>query len=384
MKDLLKELQVLQNEVLDIVSSVADEDYHQQFHPDLSPLGWHLGHCIYIESYWIKEQLFGKQIIDESLKSLYIPELSIKQKRGTSLPAKCEMLEWASTIQSENRALLNSVSSNNNSHQLLKNNYIYHFLIQHYSQHIETMTMVLTEMQIHYPDIKFTSSKKSNPNESKNDFVTIDGDTYQIGVDEHDFPYDNEHPSHSVELDSFNIAALPVNNSDYLKFMGDDGYSRRDFWSTAGWRWRNNNKITHPHHWRLQKDNAWYGINHKGPYLLKDIDPVYGLSYFEAEAFANWTGGRLPHEYEWEVANSKQRLQQTSVVWEWCKNTFHPYPGFSHYPYEGYSLPYFDDNHYVLKGGSAYTKTFIKRPSFRNYYTADKRHIFAGLRLVYD
>lgn len=384
MKDLIKTLHVLQNEVLDIVSAVTEEDYHQQFHPDLSPLGWHLGHCIYIESYWIKEQLFGTQIIDDSLKSLYIPELSIKQKRSASLPAKREMLEWASAIQAENRALLNSVSSNNDSHRLLKNNYIFHFLIQHYSQHIETMAMVLTEMQLHNPDISFIPPKKLNLDDSQIGSITIGADTYQIGVDDHDFPYDNEHPAHCVELNSFNIAALPVNNSDYLKFMGDDAYSRKDFWSSAGWRWRNNNKVTHPYHWRLHQDNAWYGINHTGPFALEAQHPIHGLSYYEAEAYANWAGGRLPHEYEWEVAHTKQHLQQTSVVWEWCKNTFHPYPGFSHYPYEGYSVPYFDGNHYVLKGGSAYTKEFITRPSFRNYYTPDKRHIFAGLRLVYE
>lgn len=386
MRNLVEELQSLQNETIIIVSSVAEKDYHQQFHPDLSPMGWHLGHCIYTESYWIKEQLLGKQTCNESLKSLYIPELSIKQSRGPALPDKCEMLEWASVTQSENRALLDSVSIKLTSHQLLKNNFLFHFLIQHYSQHIETMNMVLTEIQIQNADTKFTPSKISSilgANKSKKESVTIEAGFYNVGSDNKDSPYDNEHVAHTIELDSFDIATSPVSNSEYLKFMDSDGYSTKDYWSNAGWEWCNNNKKSHPHHWRLQNNSSWYGINHKGPYLLEEQQPVHGLSYYEAEAYAKWTDARLPHEYEWEVACKKNLLQQTSLVWEWCNNTFHPYAGFSPYPYEGYSVPYFDDNHNVLKGGSSITKKHIKRPSFRNYYTADKRHIFAGMRLVY-
>jgi ergothioneine biosynthesis protein EgtB len=383
MSKLIKELESLQNETINIVRSVAEKDYHQQFHPDLSPMGWHLGHCIYIESYWIKEKLLGKQSIDESLKSLYVPELSVKQSRGSALPDKCELLEWASVTQSENRAVLESVSSKSNTHQLLKNDYLFHFLIQHYSQHIETMHMVLTEMQIQNSDSKFAPSKILKNNNSKKDFVTIEAEKYSIGSDDQDSPYDNEHLAHIIELDSFNIATSPVSNSEYLEFMNVGGYSKKDYWSDDGWEWCNNKEITHPHHWRLQNNSAWYGINHEGPFSLEEDHPIHGLNHFEAEAYAKWAGGRLPHEYEWEVANSKQRLQQTSVVWEWCKNTFHPYVGFSPYPYEGYSVPYFDDKHYILRGGSSYTKDHIKRPSFRNYYTADKRHIFAGIRLVY-
>ncbi len=387
MRNLIGELQSLQNETINIVGSVADKDYHQQFHPDLSPIGWHLGHCIYAESYWIKQQLLGQQPVDDSLKSLYVPELSIKHLRGPALPDKCEILEWATVTQSENRALLDSESIKRTSHELLKNNYLLHFLIQHYSQHLETMYMVLTEMQIQNIDTKFAPSKISSisgAKQLKKEFVKIEAGFYNIGSEENDSPYDNEHPAHTIEIDSFNMATSPVSNSEYLEFMNSGGYSNKGYWSNAGWEWCNKNKNTHPHHWQVQNDSTWYGINHKGPYLLEEQQPVHGLSYYEAEAYAKWADARLPHEYEWEVAFKKNLLQQTSLVWEWCNNTFHPYPGFSPYPYEGYSEPYFDGVHYVLKGGSLNTKKQIKRPSFRNYYTADKRQIFAGMRLVYD
>lgn len=136
MNGLIEELQSLQDEMLDIVSTVEANDYQQQFHPDLSPVGWHLGHCVYTEQYWVKDQLLGMQTISDSLKSIYVPELSQKQLRGSALPEKQELLEWAKNTQTENRDLLESASNEKKAHHLLNNNYLFHFLIQHYSQHI--------------------------------------------------------------------------------------------------------------------------------------------------------------------------------------------------------------------------------------------------------
>lgn len=383
MNSLLRELQELQNETVNIVSSVAEQDYKQQFHPDLSPIGWHLGHSVYTESYWIREQLLGKQTIDASLKSLYIPELSNKQSRGSALPDKTEFLEWARTTQSENRALLESAIINKIDHQLLENNYLLYFLIQHYSQHIETMYMVLTEEQLQQLQSEFTIAKNLNPCKSIPETQTIEAGLYNIGSDEK-HAYDNEQPAHSIKLNSFNISIQPVSNSEYLQFINDGGYSEKELWSDKGWGWMKMAQHEHPHHWRLQNDSIYFGVNHKGHYSLEETYPIHGLSYYEAEAYANWSGARLPHEHEWEVATLKNCLQQSSLVWEWCSNTFHPYKNFSAYPYAGYSVPYFDGNHHVLRGGCNLTKEQIKRPGFRNYYTADKRHIFAGVRLVYD
>ena len=84
-----------------------------------------------------------------------------------------------------------------------------------------------------------------------------------------------------------------------------------------------------------------------------------------------------------EVACRLQRLEQTGRAWEWCDNSFYPYDGFRPFPYEEYSAPWFNGNHYSLRGGSLHTRPAIRRPSFRNFYQPDKRHIFAGLRLVY-
>jgi ergothioneine biosynthesis protein EgtB len=382
MKALLKQLQILQDETINIVNSVPDDYYSQQFHTDLSPIGWHLGHCVFTESYWILDQLLDEQTLDESLKALYVPELSNKQLRGASIPDKDNLIKWAKTNQKNNRACLEAAGLKKTSHELLKEDFLFYFLIQHYSQHIETMTMVLTEGHLKNTGSEFIPSKVLKSSKQKQETISIKKGIYNIGTNDISVSYDNERPMHTKDLDSFDIAKYPVSNESFLAFMEADGYSIRKYWSDDGWKWKKCTQHTHPHHWQL--NHSWYGVNHNGPYTLEPSAPVYGLSYFEAEAYANWNGARLPHEHEWEAAFKQGCLEKSAIAWEWCKNSFHPYEGFKAYPYEGYSAPYFDDKHYVLKGGSLYTKEPLKRASFRNYYTADKRHIFAGLRLIYD
>lgn len=385
MKALLDELQRLQNEVVNLVSQIPEEHYNLQFHPDLSPLGWHLGHCIFIELYWTREQCLNDPV-DDSLKSLYFPELSHKPSRGAVLPEQTELLIWAKQKQVENRELLKSLLNSKNNNALLENSFLIHFLIQHYSQHIETMHMVLTERQLQLDPANISIDKKEQQIISS-ELIHIESGLYEVGSDNRERSYDNERPSHTKQIASFRISSLPVSNQQYKQFMEDDGYSKKEYWSETAWAWINKNQFKHPHHWRLNNNSDcsnYYGIDHNGAFSLADNQPVSGLSYYEAEAYANWKGMRLPHEHEWEVAAASKHLQQTGLVWEWCRNTFYPYDNFKAYPYEGYSAPYFNNEHYVLRGGSRYTKESIKRPSFRNYYTADKRHIFAGLRLIKD
>ena len=379
--ELLNELQLLQDDTVHLVRQIPEEDYNKQFHPDLSPLGWHLGHCIFIELYWIREQCL-QETVDDSLKALYFPELSHKPSRGEVLPEKQELIRWAENKQSENRRLLESLCNKKEKHLLLENNFLIHFLIQHYSQHIETMHMVLTEMQLQKDYTNFIA-EDNNQQLIASEFIEIEAGTYEVGSNNKEQTYDNEQPVHEVTLAPFSISNSPVSNKEYLQFIDNNGYSTEPYWSKQGWEWINETQYKHPHHWRVN-NSRYYGINHNGAYALKDEQPVYGLSYYEAEAFANWKSMRLPHEHEWEVAKLSQQLEKSGLVWEWCSNTFYPYHNFKPYPYDGYSVPYFDNKHYVLRGGSRYTKERIKRTSFRNYYTADKRHMFAGLRLVKD
>ena len=207
---------------------------------------------------------------------------------------------------------------------------------------------------------------------------------YKIGATGEFLPYDNEHPCHICEIKNTNFAKHPVNNSEYLRFIEENGYEEKKYWSDKGWQWRIENSVTSPEYWRSDSSGHWHGVGIQGPYKLLEREPVFGISHYEASAFTLWADARLPYEHEWEAAESETLLNATGKVWEWCHNTFYPYEGFEAYPYDGYSIPYFDGMHYTLKGGSFHTPSEIKRSSFRNYYQADKRFLFAGMRLVFE
>jgi sulfatase modifying factor 1 len=92
-----------------------------------------------------------------------------------------------------------------------------------------------------------------------------------------------------VHLDSYWIGQTEVTNAQYRLFIQAGGYNTRAYWSDAGWLWRTGNGVTQPRSW---DDPAW----NRDAYL------VVGVSWYEAEAYANWAGARLPTEAQWEYA----------------------------------------------------------------------------------
>ncbi|MCI0400365.1 MAG: SUMF1/EgtB/PvdO family nonheme iron enzyme [Gammaproteobacteria bacterium] len=364
------------------VQIVGPDDYGVQYHTDLSPCGWHLGHCVFTETYWIREVLLEQESLSRELKSLYIPDNMAKPSRGMSLPHYAELLSWAEALQKENIALLARHTETHANHPLVKNHYLVSFLTQHYAQHYESIQMVHTQRTLHQSNGGFKVSRPLQSGRLNRTSRRLHGGHYRIGADKPLLPYDNEYPAHMVLLQDVRVAAQPVTNAEYLAFIEADGYTNSKFWGEEGWNWREQHNVTHPDRWRCNADH-WYGVDLNGAYELDNAAPVDGISHLEASAFATWADARLPHEYEWEAACRQGILDDTGAVWEWCANAFCPYDGFKAFPYEGYSSPYFDGTHYTLRGGSRYTRAIIKRPTFRNYYQADQRFPFAGLRLVF-
>lgn len=367
--------------ILDLLRAFSDNELRTQYHPDLSPLGWHGAHVAVVEAFWLREVVADEPLPTE-WKQRYFPELAAKAERGAQLPPKDALLHLIDEVQSAQCAQVAAYLQRAPAHPLWQRHYLLHFLLQHRAQHEEIQQQILTQRQLQLARA-YEVGAPLRAATATVDWVEVAGGDTLIGDAGNAFAYDNELPAHRVSIDAFAIAAVPVTNAQYLGFMQAGGYADAAFWTHDAWLWRGLHAISHPSGWRRDAHGEWYRVTADGPRALIADEPVVGLSHYEARAYARYAQARLPHEAEWEHAYNGSAISPNSVgAWEWCANTFYPYPGFRAFPYDGYSTPWFDGRHYTLRGGSRYTAACLRRATFRNFYTPEKRHVFAGLRLA--
>lgn len=354
-----------------------DAELRRQPHPELSPLLWHVGHVFFVENYWLAERVFGDTSITDPWRTLYFPELCAKGERSARLPSPATLRGWTRELDAiHDRYWARTADM---THPLLDQGYLHAFVRQHYAQHLETMRMA--SFQLRLADADDASCTVLAPQAPDFDYVGVPSSTVRLGSDDI-AAYDNEQPPVRVSVPGFKIASAPVTNGQWLAFMQDDGYARAALWDADGMAWCKRYAVEAPQHWQRGTDNAWRAPDPGGAIGSTGADPVHGIGWYEARAFARWAGARLPSEAEWEAAVRGPGLGDVHQVWEWCDDAFAPYPGFKAFPYDGYSSPWFDGAHFVARGASRYTEHDIVRPGFRNFYPPGHRHVFAGLRLA--
>ncbi len=231
------------------------------------------------------------------------------------------------------------------------------------------------------------------------------GGLIEIGHEGLGFAFDNEMPRHSVQLVPFCLSERLVTCGEWLAFMEDGGYERPELWLSDGWTLACQQQWRAPLYWvREGDDGPWKIFTLLGPKPVAAEEPVCHVSYYEADAFARWSGCRLPTEQEWEaVASSRPNdlrhahLLEESVlhprgssslfgdVWQWTASSYSPYPGFRQAKgavgeYNGKFMV----NQYVLRGGSCVTPPGHVRVTYRNFFPASARWAFSGLRLARD
>ncbi len=388
-------------ETLALFKNIDTELFCCQVHPDFSPVGWHLGHIAFTEAYWILEKYQGLEPLFSQYRRLFAADGLPKRDRQ-NLPNFEIIQNYLQTVRQQVLAYLENAP-------LEKQERLWWWLIQHETQHRETVSFLLEFWRWQRGKSSQSSSVPSNSLPLAQTLIEIPSGEFIMGSDRQQ-AQDNERASHRIYLENYQIDQYPVTNGQYADFIKTGGYDNPHYWSQAGWQWRIEQQITQPLYWRA--DPSW--VNH----------PVCGVSYYEAEAYAKFVGKRLPTEAEWEKAaswdasNQAQRLYpwgdhfpdatlcnhnylfgQTSPVnhypagksaygcydmlgnvWEWTASWFAPYPNFQPYPYKGYSQVYFDQQHRVLRGGSWATGPWGLRNSFRNWYHPWVRQILAGFR----
>jgi ergothioneine biosynthesis protein EgtB len=216
------------------------------------------------------------------------------------------------------------------------------------------------------------------------------------------FAFDNELPRHGVHLRPFALADRPVTCGDWLAFIDDGGYERADLWLSDGWNALPPETPRAPLYWEADEDGQWQVFTLGGLRPVDPGEPVCHLSYYEADAFAHWSGARLPTEAEWEAAAALHpagdtfdlgRLHPTLVpgspsfgqVWEWTASAYLPYPGFR--PAAGAVGEYngkFMVGQHVLRGGSCVTPEGHARTTYRNFFPPAAQWPFTGCRLARD
>lgn len=418
-KAIAQALTKCREQTLELVAKINHYTLTQQSHPDFSPIGWHLGHIAFTEAYWILEQLAGFPPLYPEYHKLFAADGLPKAERQ-NLPNLEVLEDYLAVVRAKTLDYLKIAPIETQQR-------LWWWLIQHESQHSETIAFIEQLHRLNNQEQALIEDRRSNGKKDRDISPLIKSTMVEIPTGEFIMgsnaieAQDNERPAHTIHLDAYSIDAYPVTCGQYQQFIIAEGYQKPQYWSKQGWQWRQQNSIIQPLYW---VDAPQYQ-NH----------PVYGVSYYEAEAYANFIGKRLPTEAEWEKAaqleilphsdrlkadEGKNRLEeresssyflgnhnylvghttpvdaypQTQTiwgcydmlgnVWEWTNSWFAGYAGFSSYPYKGYSEVYFDNQHRVLKGGSYVTRPYALRNSFRNWYHPWVREIFVGFRCAKD
>lgn len=358
-----------------MLDGLSDADMRRQPHPELSPMLWHVGHVFFVENYWLAERVFEDVRITAPWRQLYFPEACAKGERTNVLPDASDLVDWTHEVAAHSDAYWDRATTCE--HPLLADGYLHSFLRQHYAQHLETMRLGAAQLALETP----VPGQTLWPVVPSRRTTFVPGHEATVGCSSI-AAYDNEQPPVSVPVAGFEIADTPVSNAEWAGFMAADGYHRAEFWDDAGWAWRQSMGIEQPQHWVARGNGQWSIAGLRGQVATAD-EPVHGIGWYEARAFARYAQARLPSEHEWESARRADYLRGIGQVWEWCDDAFAPYPGFRAFPYDGYSMPWFDGAHFVARGASMHTEPDVQRLSFRNFYPPTHRHIFAGLRLAW-
>lgn len=413
---------------LELLEGVADSQLLGRQAHFLEPPIWEFGHVGWFQEYWILRHLDRQETLLPGSDGVYDSfNVSYKLRWDHAYPSRRRTHAYITEV------LKRSIGRLDSREPTPEETYFYTLAALHEDMHTENLTLILQTLGYARPRLSILDPARAAPPVDpayRPHDVAIPGGTFLLGaLPEEPFVFDNEKWAHPVEVKPFRIASTPVTNAEFMAFVEDGGYRRREVWGRRGWDWRRRERVEHPLFWVRGGDGRWCERRFDQVVSLEPWHPVLFVNWYEAEAYCRWARRRLPTEAEWELAASaeptpdgraltgrKRRFpwgdepptperanldyraggtvdvralpagdsafgcrQMIGNVWEWVADTFEPYPGFTCDPYKEYSQPYFGQKK-VLKGGCWTTRSRLIRNTWRNFFKRHRRNVFAGFR----
>ena len=429
---------------MQIVVPLETEDYVIQTAEFMSPPRWHIGHTSWFFETLLQAHQPGYHVYSEEylfyFNSYYegFGARIERPKRGTrSRPTVKDTVAYRNHIDEQMLAFLESLENRPEMESVLA---IVRLGLEHEMQHQELLVYDIKHLLCDQYDAPIKPAPA--PARKVEGMAEIEGGLFWMGYGSqvqnpkskvqssanYDFAFDNEKPAHQVFLQDYALDRAPVSNGDFLEFIRDGGYQNFRWWFSEGWEVVNRDEWRAPLYWELH-DDQWMVRDFAGlhPVESKANDPVCHVSFFEASAFAKWSGKRLPTEAEWEKAaafdtetreqtafpwgndrpdesrvnlfekglwapapigsfpagqNAYGCQQMIGDVWEWTTSDYVPYPGFKS-EFDEYNDKWFV-NQKVLRGGSFATPQAHIRSTYRNFFHAHERWMTSGFRCAKD
>jgi iron(II)-dependent oxidoreductase len=426
----------------DLVADLSDEQLMGPQLAIINPLLWEIGHVAWFQEKWVLRHALGRPPIRRDVDNLYDSAAIAHDTRwDLSLPSREQTLQYMREVRDR---VLESVEGGQRSDDVQYFVLLSIFHEDMHTEAFTYTRQTLGYPPPRFTDDRSPMTDHRSPSPEAGPLpgdVEIPGGTFQLGATpDEQFIFDNEKWAHPVQVRPFAIARAPVTQAEFAAFVDDGGYKQRTFWSDEGWRWRESARAEHPVYWQGEP-SAWLRRHFDQWVPLEPHRPVIHVNRYEADAYCRWACRRLPTETEWEFAAagppapathhslaarrdsealtthpSERRFpwgedpatadvanldwqamgcvdvaafadgdsrfgcrQMIGNVWEWTASTFLPYPGFVADPYKEYSEPWFG-THQVLRGGCWVTRSRLLRNTWRNFYTSDRRDVWAGFR----
>ncbi len=390
---------------------LSPEDQCLQSMVEASPTKWHRAHTTWFFEQFILSPNVAKYSVFDSIFSYlfnsYYEAVGDRHPRGKrgliSRPSVNEVTKYRTWVDSAMEEYISTVASEDEAALLQLG-------LHHEQQHQELLLMDIAHaLSFNYIKPLYAHSFGDGNDcsllpVSEYQWLPVESGTFEIGANGTEFFFDNEGPAHAIFLNAFEIADRLVTCGEWLEFMDDGGYRRPELWMSDGWELLQRERWDAPLYWE-QLEGMWWvkSLDRFGEVIPSE--PVAHVSWYEADAFARWSGARLPYEGEWEIAagsrgaglnarntdtqyfhaSSKSATDEQwhGALWQWTESPYRPYPGF--HPAAGAVGEYngkFMVNQHVLRGSSFATPHGHARNTYRNFFPPNARWVFSGVRLA--